>query len=457
MTIQHPTEPYSTLEVDPNQFDTFKEPGINPIQFDTHKEATSRAIITSSPELPLRIAPARVCGLHRRIFWILVAGLCLCVVLGAVVGGVVGSQQNRPSSTGSQGQNGQNQGGEQDQSQSQPGNDDPGLSHPPKTQTDSPKSKISSSLASVSYNDEKGIAHHRLYFQSSDHKVQEYAWNSTGRSWYYLSNITTARPNTPLAASVTYSRFPFDLRVYLLDDQNFIQEWISFNSSAPKWTSGNWLTTQNLQAHRDSQLASLWQWPSDCSVCRGLYVMYQDPSGRLTIANGTSGSYFTTNPAFSQPAEGTGLGLVQTWTTTDVNHTDLVLFYEQEDRDMAQYRFGQWPDSKIDGWNSEDNTPLSATNASLAAFTFNPNGIEQGNRFMGTLISKEDGVTCYVSDAKGTNWKNYKPKVMDSLDRNTPVAANYDGRAYGIKDGVVKEFVASSDGRSWSAVGDTMA
>ncbi|KAL4896806.1 hypothetical protein BDV59DRAFT_171589 [Aspergillus ambiguus] len=74
---------------------------------------------------------------------------------------------------------------------------------------------------------------------------------------------------------------------------------------------------------------------------------------------------------------------------------------------------------------------------------------------MGVLLSNSSGVTSFVIRENEHEWKVEMPSAMSSLDHSTPLAATPDGRAFGISNGVVKEFRFSPDG-SWGAVGDVI-
>lgn len=98
----------------------------------------------------------------------------------------------------------------------------------------------------------------------------------------------------------------------------------------------------------------------------------------------------------------------------------------------------------------------SSPNSSLASFTFTPPRVNNEDRFYSLLVSDEDGVTAFVRPDGKTTWSSTKVDAMNKLDKNSNLAANSDGYAYGIENGVVKEFVCSSKGFQWAAVGDVV-
>lgn len=54
----------------------------------------------------------------------------------------------------------------------------------------------------------------------------------------------------------------------------------------------------------------------------------------------------------------------------------------------------------------------------------------------------------------GTGWHAESPEVMKNVQPYSPVAANADRHVYALEDGAVKEYVVSTDGTTWSLVGD---
>lgn len=151
------------------------------------------AINQSSPEVVSEKDPHNEPKPDRRrkraLLLLLGVALIFCVV-GATIGGVLGSRQKESSSPDSNIQ----------------------FSDAPPNESSLPKPRIlsTSSLASFNYTDGDGIEHHRVFFQATNNTIFQTAWSSSSNAWT-VSPVTTkekqeklsqldVRNGTPIAA-----------------------------------------------------------------------------------------------------------------------------------------------------------------------------------------------------------------------------------------------------------------
>ncbi|KAE8374350.1 hypothetical protein BDV26DRAFT_296054 [Aspergillus bertholletiae] len=421
MTSTASAEPHSTLEVDFRASDTHKEPATIVPHYGREEEQVAAhegvsGVCTSPTGLE-----KRTLGLRRRYLWLAAAALAACVVVGAVVGGVVGSRSNtrdpKPTS--------------------------------PSLDTNSTRS---SNLAAVYYWDRDNITHHRLYVQKDDNWIHEYSRNGAS-SWSLTSKLQAAVSKSPIAASVVYGTVALDLRVYFASEANFIQEFITRDTTktATQWTADpptNSLSKMNIRVHDSSGLAAFWLYQNQTNYYP--WCFYQDGEGELRLRG--SDGWQTQHIPFPIPRPGTPLAMTQSWPFYNPGNLALLTMFYQGNNGQIQSMWG----TEVSGWK-EVTVPIPAyssdENTSLAAFVYTPS--EGATGFMVVLLSNSTGVTSFMIEEGQRVWNIDKPPAMSILDRSSPLTATEDGRAFGISNGTVTEFRFSSDG-SWGAVGDVL-
>ena len=90
----------------------------------------------------------------------------------------------------------------------------------------------------------------------------------------------------------------------------------------------------------------------------------------------------------------------------------------------------------------------------IAGFTWSGDSASDNPFFVEILTTGAQGVNI-------TPWQSVKgwqpptaPDIMRNVQAYSGIAANGDRHVYAFEGGVVKEFVVSSDGSTWSLVGD---
>lgn len=111
-------------------------------------------------------------------------------------------------------------------------------------------------------------------------------------------------------------------------------------------------------------------------------------------------------------------------------------------------------------WTLHEDAPIgSASNRSyLASFTWGDDSGSGNPLLQFTMSSGSQGIgvarlgSSFSATASG--WHDETPDVMKNVQAFSPVAANADRLVYALEDGTVKEFACSSDGTTWSLLGD---
>ncbi|KAK4442082.1 hypothetical protein QBC34DRAFT_419271 [Podospora aff. communis PSN243] len=139
--------------------------------------------------------PPTICGLRRKIFWIVLGVVAAIVVIAAAAGAGVGASLANRQKEGSP-----------DSAEATKG--DSGKSSGSSTTTGSNPPFQTLSIAAVRWVDNNSVNHYNVYYQSiisSQVRVLESAWDSEGQTWS-VSPITDVgdgivRAGTPIAAS----------------------------------------------------------------------------------------------------------------------------------------------------------------------------------------------------------------------------------------------------------------
>ncbi|KAL8804888.1 MAG: hypothetical protein Q9182_002290 [Xanthomendoza sp. 2 TL-2023] len=343
----------------------------------------------------------------RKRLWI---PLAILLLIGAIVGGIVGGLSTRKSSSSVS-----------DKEDSKASPDSTAASPSKSTSTASPSNPaqpsskpLNSSLASVAWSDHGNLRYRRLYYQDDVGTIKESAWNSSADRWYLSQeNIAQAKSNTPIAAAV----------------------------------AGN--LTWSFTDHQNCK-------NNNCGM-QTVLLAYQDSNNRIWIANATGSSPVLTRLE-ADPSPGTAITFQSVWHST--GSPGLRLYYVKGATDLiivnhevSEYEAKRLGD-RAGNWTVKENNPVGSVSrgGSLASFTSGDDS-SGDPLFYYTLSSGPQGIkTVYYSAGKG--WRTDTPDVMKNVQPYSSVAANADRHVYAFEGGVVKEFVMSTDGLTWSLVGD---
>ncbi|KAL8949000.1 MAG: hypothetical protein Q9222_004856 [Ikaeria aurantiellina] len=323
------------------------------------------------------------------------------------------------------------------------------------TPTASPTA-FNSSLASVAWTDVNRVGYRRLYYQDSAGVIKEAAWNSSGGTWYSSNDsLATAKPNSPIAAAVIGPRLnPLNLRLFFLDADGHLVELGSPDGSS--WSKGP-LTAENIVPSPTSDLAAIWTAydGAPCNKCSWAdpLLVYQDSNDKLWVVNST-----TTGVQYSrlaaEPIPGSGLAMNLAW--HDEGDPGMRLYYQKDADGICSADWEAWESS--DGlfeWNLHEDSPLGkgSPGAPMATFSWGSDTGFDGPLLVDILSSGAQGVDLSWWTPQG--WQDpQRPDVMKNVQAYSALAANADRHVYALEAGSVKEYVVSTDGLTWSFVGD---
>ena len=263
---------------------------------------------------------------RKHLLWVLAITIAVLLIVGAAVGGVLGSRHHHNNTS--------------------PG----GNGSTPLTGPAYKAIRQDSQLAAVAFNDTSGSTQYRVYFQDSADLIKESSWNSTSQRWFVSnSNITKAKPSTPIAAAAVgpgnmnvsntagvYSLAAQEqyINLYFLDENNRINELYTTSNDFRHWSSGT-LTARNFVATQTSALTALWHADSTCTGCPNtLLLVYEDQNGQAQLVNGTQSGwspYLLTMKLGPQ----SGLSLVMKRDSGFIN--PLLLYYQLEDCSLVSH------------------------------------------------------------------------------------------------------------------------
>ncbi|KAL8652867.1 MAG: hypothetical protein Q9226_004082 [Calogaya cf. arnoldii] len=381
----------------------------------------------------------------RKRFWIPLATLLL---IGAIVGGIVGGLSNGNDSSPDE--------------EAPTGPPDPAAAAaaPPP-----PPKSLNSSLASVAWSAPSGLGYRRLYYQDKAGTIKESAWNSSGSEWYASNeSLGKAKPHSPIAASVAgNTTWPFQVMIYYVHPDGHIIE--QYTKDGQNWETGP-LTSDDIIPSPDTDLATIWSQTDhkSCDDCglQTVLLAYQDSNDKICVVNNT-GPNIQPITLEADAAPGTGLAFQSVWHRQ--GSPGIRIYYQKGLIDLMTIDYedsnygAQETGNNAWQWTLHEDSHVGTLKdgASIASFSFGDD--DRGNPlFQHTVSSGSRGISVawLGGGANGTGWRAETPDVMKDVQPFSAVAANADRHVYALVDGVVKEFVLSPDGTTWTLVGDVL-
>ncbi|KAL8914983.1 MAG: hypothetical protein Q9172_006977 [Xanthocarpia lactea] len=304
--------------------------------------------------------------------------------------------------------------------------------------------RLNSSLASVAWTGSDRASQRRLYYQTSAGIVKESAWNSSAGEWYLANEaIAIARPNSPLAAAVTGSRQRFfQLNLYYLAIDGHLVELVTDTEHGQVWKNGS-TSDERIVPSPWSGLAAAWTSYGEVQYIgpenHSLVVAYKDSGEQLKIFNATSsGPQYATLVADSFVGSGFVINVI--WFGDGA--PEVKVFYQHDKDRLVSVEWSIWQ-------NANGRVPFGGPMASFAWGTR-----AQGDPLLTVVLtSGPEGVDVHWHD--GDSWQDrQQPEAFQSVEPYSPLAANEDRHVYALEAGSVREFVMSTDGLTWSLVGD---
>ncbi|TEA21701.1 hypothetical protein C8034_v004605 [Colletotrichum sidae] len=386
-----------------------------------------------------------ICGLRRKVFWILLVA-AIIIVIGAAVGGGVGgalaaqnsSQQSDGSSSGSTGDgssggngtgggNGSGDGGSGDGGSS--GNGTAGDSGDSTNSTSPMDILPTTNLGSLNFTDQYGFDINLVYYQLRSKVLMQSSWNSSTKSWSTVvgKSADDVKEATPISNSLFWhSKNTRDARIYYLNEKNQVAGVINGNPVYGfSWDKSG--VSDTFTAAESSQMLSNGIYNPDSYLDN--LVMYQDTGSTIRVlrrtGNGHTDWTATGVPTeYGKPALGTGLSLIPIYTTEAEKKMNLL--YASESGSLIALTL-----KNVNGmqWANETLPTTVEKNASIAAFSSGYNNTDLTMHVLATQSDKAPVLTTY----SGGQWTNEgEIESMSGDDRPVKIAANLAGRVYGL-------------------------
>lgn len=391
----------------------------------------------------------------RKRFWIPLASLLL---IGAIVGGIVGGLSARKDSSSDKGGSTSSPASTAAASPSSPSSTSIPAQPTPKP--------LNSSLASVAWSDHGTLGYRRLYYQDAAGTIKEVGWNSSGNEWYSSNEkLGSAKLGSPIAAAVAGNvTWPFQINLYYLDPEGQLVE--RYTNDGLSWQNGL-LTNEFIIPSPNSAIAAIWSQTDHkyCDNCgqQTILTTYQDSNAKIRVINGTGASPPQT-VLEADAVAGTGLAFQSVWHSS--GSPGIRIYYQKGagalmtvDYEDSEYGASITGDTAWQ-WTLHEDTPIGSvsTGSSLASFTWGDDS-DSGNPLLQFTMSSGPqgiGITRLGSSFSATagGWHDETPDAMKNVQAYSPVGANADRLVYALQDGGVKEFACSSDGTTWSLLGD---
>ncbi|MCJ1429656.1 hypothetical protein MMC29_007571 [Sticta canariensis] len=268
--------------------------------------------------------------------WIVLGGITgLIVILGAVLGGVLGSRHK--SSVTASSTSPSNSSTSPSNSSTSPSN--PSAPSPSVTPTQR-------NIAAVSFTSNSANTS-RVYFQDKEGQIIEASSFEPNMTWNISKIGIGGKNGSAIAAAVSRPTLPLEISLFYLDVNNLVHD-IIYTGSTGDWTSGT-LSAQNYTTVPNSSLSAVYHW---CRFCANTtLIAFQDENGFVQIGNLTSrGWTFNQLGQALEPVIGTGLALQ----SFRGGEHSIDLYYQKSVLNMS---LASWAEGnqEVNGWRLNDN------------------------------------------------------------------------------------------------------
>ncbi|KAI8317719.1 hypothetical protein K4K59_000075 [Colletotrichum sp. SAR11_240] len=348
--------------------------------------------------------PKLICGMKRKMFWIVLAIAIVVVIAAGVGGGVAGSAAAANSSQSDSSSSG-----------SGSGSGNTGVILP------------ATNIGSLNFTDQYGWENSMVFFQLRNKKVWQSYWNASTNVWTSADAkvLDTVKEGTPISNSLLWhSTTSRDARIYYLNEDNKVMGQINGNPAyGATWDQSG--VSDTYTAASTSQLLSNGQYTNDSYLDN--LVVYQDSGSVIRVIRriGSGATDWQVNgidTGFGTPALGTSMSLIPIQ-TIETNKT-MRLFYIS----TAGAIIGLTVFSNNNTWIGETLPTTVATNSSLAAFSY---GYDTDLTMH--VLATQEGKAPILTTYSGGEWTNQgEIAAMSGDDIPTKIAANLAGRVYGV-------------------------
>ncbi|KAI1412312.1 hypothetical protein F5Y13DRAFT_163305 [Hypoxylon sp. FL1857] len=443
----------------PNSNSAYPTSAGSPVDSNAYGPGTIAATEHGSqyPQQDEKAAPAaRICGLPKRTFFII---LGVGIVVIALVAGLAGG-------LASKNHHGSNAADQSESSGSSGSNSGSGSPNDPASANSTEKLILSNSKITASnWTDPNGVVHRTVFFQDAYNSIIARRWDSNSKSWT-TNNLTelmaattmplNPQPGTPLA-SASMDRDPnYETHVWFTDPSNTIRSMASFDAlNRPDSWDNDTLDGAVLQTWPGGQLAAMWQrcWQADCN---GTWIVaYQRPEGAIKTANSSTWATATVAVESKNVAANSSLAIVPQLNGTWLDRLELVSERVNSDRTgamrLTNYN-GTWNGADQRVTELQSDIPLPSPSQQFAATKWDSwnqalyiallqGGAIQGNHWDGKQMNAvssfkfnsgpENNFTAIAMSPDAMFYGISNDEILEySLDTNDPSNFNYVGRVF---------------------------
>ncbi|KAL8655231.1 MAG: hypothetical protein Q9210_001017 [Variospora velana] len=265
-----------------------------------------------------------------------------------------------------------------------------------------PPNALSSTLASIAWQDKAGIGHRRLYHQSSTGQILESAWDSKSQRWQVFNEgLTNARPDSPITAAVIGPQKSLSVDGRILE---------LYTDDGKTWTNGS-LSSELVTPSNDCDFAAVFMAYDGCDDCSGaLLLAYQATTDVLWVAIRTSSNVVWTTLE-TDPHPGSGLTFSQLW--QDNAPPGARLYYQRNQADLVSV---DWePRANLSGCELH----LTTSRVLLTRLAMMAN-LEGWNVHKNAMVGR---VLTGAPMATGFNEENREPLMVDILSTGAQCVA----------------------------------
>ncbi|KAI0843613.1 hypothetical protein F5Y06DRAFT_255367 [Hypoxylon sp. FL0890] len=405
------------------------------------------------PHQDEKAAPtARICGLPKKIFFILLGvGVVVIALVAGLAGGLAGKNHDGSKAADQSGSSGSSSG---------TGSGSP--KNPASTNSTEKLILDNSKITASNWTDPTGVVHRTVFFQDAYNSIIARRWDSNGKSWT-TDNLTelmaatttplNPQPGTPLASASMDHDPAYETHVWFTDPGNIIRSMASFDAlNRPDSWDNDTLDGAILQTWPGGQLAAMWQrcWEADCN---GTWIVaYQRPEGAIKTANSSTWATATVAVESKNVAANSSLAVVPQLNGPWLDRLELVS--ERVDSaktgDMMLTNYN-------DTWNGADqrvtelqsDIPLPSPSLQFAATKWD-------NWTQALYIALLQGGTIQGNYWNGTQMNSLSSFKFNSGPENnfTAIAMSPDAMFYGISNDEILEYsLDTTDPSNFNYVG----
>ncbi|OTA54491.1 hypothetical protein K449DRAFT_426255 [Hypoxylon sp. EC38] len=380
----------------------------------------------------------RICGMRKKIFWIVVIGavVVIAAIVAGVVAGVVTSRDNDSSSDSTSGQNGA--AGATDNSTALFAN---------------------TKLATANFTDGLGNENYLVAYQLNNGALYMSAWNSSHGSWVVSPivdgktnnlGLDSVRKGTALALDVfAYSNSRRDIHIYWqLPDSGGLAtiKALTYNGTKGVQThstmpAANWVDSAAGNSYISTAGSSLASYGKQCDLCNQYTYLYWQTSNGIREAsyqNASQGWYSNNNVIqvdISPPSENSSMVQAHVAAATTDGHRSMNLFYRSTTSALSQIVNG---DGRYVGHTlGRDVGPETTIAAFSTGFNETSTGWSEPLGFQVLTMdpAANDGVQ--LTYYKGSSWTASSSEVQDLSDCTAlgTMVANHARRIYCLVSG----------------------